>query len=130
MVSFSPFRSPRRTWVIFFAVTFTLGAFGWPDKHRDHKSPNKAELKLIRKDPAFIVGYDAGYRQGGNDSHALANYSDESGPVFGQATDGYTSQYGDKEAYRQRFRQGYIAGYKEGWDAIAGMYVPMGGGSW
>lgn len=118
----------RWTMVILFAIAFAPGALGWRDKHRPHKNAGKAHLKVNRKDPAFVAGYDDGYRQGGNDSHALANYSDESDPIYQQATDGYTTQYGDKETYQQRFRLGYIEGYKAGWDFNAGMYNPLGPG--
>jgi len=128
MFFLSSFRSRRRTWILVFAVTFALGAFGLPDKH--HNNASQVQRKVSRKDPAFVAGYDEGYRQGGNDSQALANYSDESGPAYVQATDGYTAQYGDREAYQQRFRLGYIEGYKAGWDFNAGRYNPLGAGSW
>jgi len=94
-------------------------------------SSNHNQLKLSRKDPAFVAGYDDGYRQGANDSHALANaYNDEGTPTYQDATDGYSPGYGDRAAYQQRFRAGYIDGYKAGWDFNAGMYSPLGGGPW
>jgi hypothetical protein len=71
-----------------------------------------------------------GDRQGGNDSEALANYNDQGGSAYAQATDGYTALYGDKQVYQERFRLGYIAGYKAGWDFNAGRYSPLGAGSW
>ena len=126
MLLLSSFRSRRSTWILVFAVTFALGGFGSADKNQ----PRNHAGKVNRRDPAFLSGYDEGYRLGGNDSQALANYSDESGPSYVQATDGYTAQYGDKEVYQQRFRLGYIAGYKAGWDFNAGRYNPMGAGSW
>jgi hypothetical protein len=130
MFCLSSFRSRRRTWALVFAVTFALGAFGSPNKHQAHNNASKAQHKVNRKDPAFVAGYDEGYRQGANDSHALANYNDQGGPAYVQATEGYTAQYGDKEVYQQRFRLGYIEGYKAGWDFNAGMYNPLGAGSW
>ena len=128
MFFLSSFRTRRRTWVLVFTVTFALGAFGSPDKH--HNNASKVPLKVSRKDPAFVAGYDEGYRQGGNDSQALANYRDQGGAAYAEATDGYTALYGDREAYQQRFRLGYMAGYKAGWDFNAGRYNPMGAGSW
>jgi len=107
---------------------FAVGAFASPAKHPNDTS---AANKVNRHDPAFRAGYMDGYRQGTNDSEALSNsYRDESGPFYQDATDGYTTQYGDKEVYQQRFRLGYIAGYKAGWDFNAGLYNPMGAGSW
>jgi len=130
MLFLSSFRSRRRTWILVFAVTFALGTFGSPDKCQARNNSGAAQHKVNRKDPAFVAGYDEGYRQGGNDSAALANYDDQGGSVYGQATDGYAAPYGDKEAYQQRFRLGYIAGYKAGWDFNAGRYSPLGAGSW
>jgi hypothetical protein len=70
-----------------------------------------------------------GYRQGSNDSEALSNaYKDESGPLYDQALDGYTPQYGDQATYQQLFRLGYIEGYKAGWDFNSGQYNPLGAG--
>lgn len=128
MLFLSLFRSRRRTWILVFA--FALGAFGVPDKSQARDHASQAQRNVNRKDPAFVAGYDEGYRQGGNDSQAFANYNDQGGSVYAQATDGYTALYGDKDAYQQRFRLGYIAGYKSGWDFNAGRYSPLGAGSW
>ncbi len=85
--------------------------------------------KENRKDPAFVHGYDDGYRIGAKDSQALSNaYRDEMGELYDDATDGYTPKYGDKETYKRRFRRGYIEGYKAGWDFNAGQYSPLGTG--
>jgi len=130
MFFLSSFRSRRSKLIPVFAVTFALGAFGAPGKSQARGNAGQAPHKVSRKDPAFVAGYEEGYRQGGNDSAALANYNDQGGSVYGQATDGYTAPYGDKEAYQQRFRLGYIAGYKSGWDFNAGRYSPLGAGSW
>jgi hypothetical protein len=82
-----------------------------------------------KKDPAFVRGYDDGYRIGARDSEALSNaYRDQGGPVYEQATDGYTPKYGSEETYQRRFRRGYIEGYKRGWDFNAGQYSPLGTG--
>ncbi|MFZ3211790.1 MAG: hypothetical protein WA188_09755 [Terriglobales bacterium] len=123
----SAFRSRRRRWILVFAVTCALGVFASPDKNPPHNNA----VRVNRHDPAFRAGYMEGYRQGAGDSEALSNsYRDESGPAYAEATDGYTTQYGDKEVYQQRFRLGYIAGYKAGWDFNAGLYNPLGAGSW
>ena len=114
-------------WALLLGFTFTVGALGAPPK--DHKDPGTVNLKVIRHDPAFRTGYMDGYRQGSNDSAALSNsYRDESGPLYDEALDGYTPQYGDQATYRKLFRQGYIEGYKAGWDFNSGQYNPLGGG--
>jgi len=114
-------------WTLLLGFTFTVSALGAPPKH--HKDPDAVNLKVIRHDPAFRTGYMDGYRQGSNDSAALSNsYRDESGPLYDEALDGYTPQYGDQATYQKLFRQGYIEGYKAGWDFNSGQYQPLGGG--
>jgi len=112
---------------LLLGFSFAVGAFGSPTKH--HDDPSAAHSQVNRHDPAFRAGYMDGYRQGANDCEALANgYNDESGPLYDQALDGYTPQYGDPAAYQSLFRMGYIAGYKAGWDFNAGQYNSLGGG--
>ncbi len=95
----------------------TLPAAGHPKHH------------INRKDPAFIKGYDDGYREGANDCQALSHaYRDHSGSLYAEAIDGYTPKYGDEEAYQRRFRRGYVEGYKAGWDFNAGAYNVVGEG--
>ncbi len=110
------------------AVALAQGAFG--SRNRAHDNASKVRLKVNRKDPAFVAGYDEGYRRGSNDSHAFANYNDQGSAFYEQATEGYTAQYGDKATYQERFRLGYVEGYKAGWDFNAGMYSPLGGAGW
>ena len=103
---------------LLLGVTFTVGALGAPPKH--HNDPSTVTSKVNRHDPAFRAGYMDGYRQGSNDSEALSlSYKDESGPLYDEALDGYTLKYGDQATYQKLFRQGYIAGYKAGWDFMA-----------
>lgn len=119
--------SCRKVCALLLGFAFAASAFGSPAKHHDASAANS---KINRHDPAFRVGYMDGYRQGSNDSAALSNsYSDESGPLYDQALDGYTPQYGDQATYQQMFRQGYIEGYKAGWDFNSGQYNPLGAGS-
>ena len=106
---------------------FAVGAFGAPAKH--HNDASAANLKVIRHDPAFRAGYMDGYQHGSNDSEALSNiYKDQSGDLYSEALDGYTPQYGEQVAYQKLFREGYIRGYKDGWDFNSGQYNPLGAG--
>ena len=118
--------SSRAIWTVAVTITLVISAHAAPRKHHDKATP--AQFKGNRTDPAFRTGYDDGYRQGSNDSHALGNYADESGPYYAAALDGYTSQYGDEESYKKLFRLGYINGYKDGFDSNFGMYNSLGCG--
>jgi len=112
---------------LLLGVALAVGAFGSSAKH--HLDASAANSKITRHDPAFRAGYLDGYRQGANDSEALSNsYKDESGPLYDEALDGYTPQYGDQAIYQKLFRLGYIEGYKAGWDFNAGQYSPFLGG--
>jgi hypothetical protein len=113
--------------VLLLILTFAVGALASPRKH--HQDSHAVNSKVIRHDPAFRAGYMDGYRQGANDSAALSNsYRDESGPIYDEALDGYTPQYGDRATYQKLFRQGYIEGYKAGWGFNSGQYTPFGAG--
>jgi len=117
-----------RSVVLLAAVSFAADAFA--SRNHGQKNAGSPQLKVNRKDPAFVAGFDDGYRRGANDSQALANYNDQGAASYQDATDGYSAQYGEKAVYQQRYRLGYIAGYKSGWDYNAGMYNPIGAGSW
>jgi len=104
---------------LLLGLTFAVGALGAPPKH--HNDPNAANSKANSHDPAFRTGYMDGYHQGSNDSEAFStSYNDEGGPLYDEALDGYTPEYGDQAIYQKLFRQRYIAGYKAGWDFKAG----------
>jgi len=110
---------------LLLGFAFAVGALAAP-KHRD---PSSVSWKAVRHDPAFRAGYMDGYRQGSNDSEALSNiYKDQSGDLYSEALDGYTPQYGEQAAYQKLFREGYIRGYKDGWDFNSGQYNPLGAG--
>jgi len=109
--------------LLLIAITFALDGFA--SSNQTQNNAQQTHVKVSRKDPAFVVGYNKGYRRGALDSMTLANtYRDEGGPVYRQATDGYTAQYGDLAAYQRRFRRGYSEGYEQGWDFEAGQYIP------
>jgi len=119
--------SCRMIGVLLLGTAFAVSAVAASPKH--DKDPSAANSKVNRHDPAFRAGYMDGYHQGSNDSEALSNsYKDQSGPVYDQALDGYTPQYGDQATYERLFRLGYIAGYKDGWDFNSGQYNPLGAG--
>jgi len=105
---------------LLFGVTFAVAGFAASPRHQQD-DPDATHAKVNRHDPAFRTGYMDGYRQGSNDSEAFStSYKDESGPVYDEALDGYAPQYGDQATYQKLFRQGYIEGYKAGWDFKAG----------
>ena len=108
------------------ALVFALAVPVSADKTNDTA---KIDRKALHRDPAYRKGYDDGYRMGNNAAQANSSaYNDEDGPLFDQADDGYTAEYGDRAKYQKVFRLGYVAGYKAGWDSSAGRYAPFGPG--
>jgi|GEM_PF-6484128 len=117
----------RTVCVALTAAAFVGSAFAAHSRHLDRG--RRAITKEIRQDPAFRAGFTEGYRQGANDCEALSNiYKDEVGPIYQDASEGYTPEYGDLASYQKLFRLGYVDGYKDGWDFNAGQYTPFGAG--
>ena len=78
------------------------------------------------------AAYDNGYREGSKEGNKDArkgeyfSYQDEKS--FQRADKGYHRTFGDRERYRQVFRNGYAAGYSDGYQRIAGNYGSYGRG--
>src|SRR5215471_4688250 len=103
----------RAVYVVLICAAFAASAFAAHSKHPDERHPKIT--KEIRHDPAFRAGFTDGYRQGANDCEALSNiYKDETGPIYEQASEGYTPEYGDMVSYQKLFRLVYVDGYKDG----------------
>ena len=117
--------SRRIAVAVLLASLFSLAASASTSKHPGERPAAKAP----HHDPAFRQGFDDGYREGAKDAAALSNvYQDRSSALYDQADDGYTQQYGDEARYQRLFREGYIRGYKAGWDFNAGQYCSLGCG--
>jgi flagellar biosynthesis/type III secretory pathway protein FliH len=85
------------------------------------------------------IAYDHGYREGlargQADARRGQRYGYQNVRDFQRADKGYHRSYGDRERYRQIFRDGYAAGYSEGYARVArttrgaarqGPYYPSG----
>ena len=113
----------RATSLLLLGIVCTSGALALPQKRHGDKS----KAKIDRHDPAFRTGYLDGWREGAKDSAALSNsYNDQSSQTYADANDGYTHQYGDFKNYQKLFRNGYVDGYRDGWNYNAGYYCPFG----
>ena len=69
-------------------------------------------------DRAFRVGFDQGRSRGEDDGRRGRNYDYERYREFRSADGGYGG-YGNRNAYRDEFRQGFIRGYDEGYRRYA-----------
>ncbi len=77
---------------------------------------------------AYDNGYREGYKEGDKDARKGESFSYQDEKTFQRADKGYHRNFGDRERYRQVFRNGYAAGYGEGYQRIAGNYGSYGPG--
>ena len=92
-----------------------------------YDDPNRARGEADRSDDIYSqrgfagsdVAFDIGYRDGltAGDADYVGHHDPrpENQHDFRDAEHGYRSNYGDKEAYRQRYRDGFLQGYRDGY---------------
>src|SRR5437773_8117229 len=68
---------------------------------------------------AYDNGYREGVQQGENDVRRSRNYSPNQHSEYRNADDGYRRADGDREFYRNSYRQGFEAGYSESYNRYA-----------
>lgn len=59
-------------------------------------------------------GYQDGVYTGSNDAQRGQSYNPQRSRYYKNATDGYNSSYGNKDAYKQAYRNGFLQGYEQG----------------
>ncbi|HEX8289171.1 MAG TPA: hypothetical protein VF556_14315 [Pyrinomonadaceae bacterium] len=76
---------------------------------RDGRFGNRAELNRV----ARTRGYDDGLREGSKDARGRKRHNPYGKGGYKKATNGYNSRYGNKEAYRQIYRNAFLRGYDD-----------------
>ncbi|HXH25068.1 MAG TPA: hypothetical protein VNI78_07455 [Vicinamibacterales bacterium] len=66
-------------------------------------------------EPAYARGYDEGRQRGLQDGREGERYDPARHRPYRDAEDGYSENYGSKEAYRNNYRAGFREGYDEGY---------------
>ncbi len=74
---------------------------------------------------AYQNGFDEGLRHGERDARDRRSAAFDRDREYRDADGGYRRDYGDRESYRRAFRDGYQAGYGQGFDRVAGPYAPV-----
>ena len=77
--------------------------------------PDYYDTQRIARDYGFKDGYYDG-RQAGMERDA---YHPENSGDYQKATNGYEDTFGDKDVYRQSYREAYLRGYDSGWRSVA-----------
>jgi hypothetical protein len=83
---------------------------------------NGGDVNRIARDNGYRAGYDAGRRDRADGDRF--NYRDEG--AYRDATYGYRSEYGNRDAYRNLFRSAFAQGYEDGY----GNRNTRGSGGW
>jgi len=67
------------------------------------------------QEPAFARGYSDGYEDGVNDGRDRNRYDPVGEKDYRSADQGYSGNYGSKDAYKNNYRAGFRQGYEEGY---------------
>lgn len=105
-------------------VFMAMGRPAGYDDDYDRPANNTPPSNMPPASPTSDIAYQNGYRDGmhvGSDDlqggHSFRPHEHDS--TYGDATNGYNSSYGDKNHYRDLYRQGFDKGYS---DAYNGPY--------
>jgi hypothetical protein len=69
---------------------------------------------------ARINGYQDGLKEGSKDARDGDRFDPFAESEYQRGTGGYRSSYGDKEAYKQLYRQSFLRGYREAFNRYLG----------
>ena len=74
-------------------------------------------------------GYSYGVNVGAADAQRGQSYNPQRSRYWRNATEGYSSSYGNRGQYKQIFRDAFEQGYRDGWQRFAG-YGRRNNGRW
>ena len=83
------------------------------DRYRDRDRYNN-QYEVARQQ-----GYSYGLSVGAADAQRGQNYSPQRSRYYRNATEGYNSYYGNRDQYKQVFRNAFEQGYREGFQRYA-----------
>ena len=92
------------------------GVYRVPGRNRDPRAGNEPYSDRTRyTTPAFQNGYRDGLQKGREDGDDNDRYDASRHSWYRSATRGYENEYGTRAAYQTRYREGFEAGYAEGY---------------
>jgi hypothetical protein len=89
------------------------------DRNRDNRGNGRGYGYDIYQ-IAQNQGYQDGLNTGANDANRGQSYDPQRSHYYRNATYGYNSSYGNREAYKQAYRNGFVQGYREGFRRYGG----------
>jgi hypothetical protein len=91
------------------------------DRYRNDRYRND---RYRRSNYGFDVarqrGYSYGMNVGAADAQRRQSYNPQRSRYWKNATEGYSSSFGNKGRYKQVFRNAFEQGYRDGWQRFAG----------
>ena len=93
----------------------------WPwDRDRDYRRDDRYRDRQYGYQTARQQGYSYGLSVGAADAQRNQSYSPQRSRYWRNATQGYSSSYGNKGQYKQVFRDAFEQGYRDGFQRYGG----------
>jgi hypothetical protein len=104
----------------------------YPDYRRDRDRDYRRDDRYRRNDRyddrygnnQYQIAREQGYRNGLNtgasDAQRGQSFDPQRSHFYRNGTDGYNSRYGNKNQYKQVFRDAFVQGYREGYQRYGG----------
>ena len=89
-------------------------------RDRDYRDDRYRRDRYNNYQVARQQGYSYGMNVGAADAQRGQSYNPQRSRYWRNATEGYSSSYGNKGQYKQIFRDAFEQGYREGWQRFAG----------
>ncbi len=90
------------------------------DRYRRDRDYRDDRYRRNNYEVARQQGYSYGMSVGAADAQRRQSYNPQRSRYWKNATEGYSSSYGNKGQYKQVFRSAFEQGYREGWQRFAG----------
>ena len=111
----------------FTAIASTTAQAQWgrdrdyrDDRYRRDRDYRDDRYRRNNYETARQQGYSYGMSVGAADAQRNQSYNPQRSRYWRNATEGYSSSYGNKGQYKQVFRSAFEQGYRDGWQRFAG----------
>ncbi len=101
---------------------YQRGRYGWQNNQRDHDGDRDDGYRNGRggnqsyaRNQGYRIGYQDGLNDGRRDFDSRHKFQPEKAGNYKHADRGYNSSFGDKNSYKQVYRNGYLQGYRAGY---------------
>ena len=89
-------------------------------RDRDYRDDRYRRDRYNNYEVARQQGYSYGMNVGAADAQRGQSFNPQRSRYWRNATEGYSSSYGNKGQYKQIFRSAFEQGYRDGWQRFAG----------